>query len=324
MLEFDSFPYLSAIFLVEKESSMKTVIMGAGAMGSLYGGLLAFSGEEVWLVDIWKEHIEAIGSKGLTIEEKGQEKNSRVNATVDVSSIGKADLVIFFVKTYHMEKAVSDALVLEKEHTAFLTLQNGLGNEEVLFKQVNPTKVLLGVTNHGATLLGPGKIRHAGWGKTFIGELDHQMTDRVTEIARMFQKAGLETEVSSNIQRLVWEKLLINIGINPLAAVTRLKNGELLDHPETLRLMDLMVSEAVEVARRKGIPIEGNPLEKVKAVAEATRDNRCSMGQDLDNKRRTEIDAINGAVVREAERMKISVPYNLMISNLIRVIERTY
>jgi 2-dehydropantoate 2-reductase len=303
---------------------MKTVIIGAGAMGSLYGGLLASSGEEVWLVDIWKEHIEAIRTKGLTIEEKGQEKNSRINATSDVSSVGKADLVIFFVKTYHMEKAVRDALILEKEHTAFLTLQNGLGNEEALFKQVNPKKVLLGITNHGATLLGPGRIHHAGWGKTFIGELDHRVTDRVNEIARMFQKAELETEISLHIQRLVWEKLLINIGINALAAVTSLKNGQLLEHPETLRLMDVMVSEAVAVARRKGIPIEGNPLEKVKAVAQATRDNRCSMGQDLDNKRRTEIDAINGAVVREAERMNISVPYNLMITNLIKVMERTY
>jgi 2-dehydropantoate 2-reductase len=303
---------------------MKTAIIGAGAMGSLYGGLLAFSGQEVWLVDIWKEHIETIRSQGLMIEEKGQGKNARVHATTDVSSIGQADLVIFFVKTYHLEKAVSDALALEKESTLFLTLQNGLGNEEVLFKKVKPEKVLLGVTNHGATLLGPGKIRHAGWGKTFIGELDHRMTERIKEVARMFQKAELETEISADIQRLVWEKLLINIGINALAAVTRLKNGQLLDHPETLRLMDLMVAEAVEVARRKGISLAGNPLEKVKAVAEATKENRCSMGQDLDNKRRTEIDAINGAIVREAERMKISVPYNLMITHLVKVIERTH
>jgi len=303
---------------------MKIVMMGAGAMGSLYGGLLASSGAEVWLVDLWKDHIDAIRSKGLTIEEKGQEKNSPINATTDVSSVGKADLVIFFVKTYHMGKAVSDALVLEKEKTVFLTLQNGLGNEEVLSRLVGRKKVLLGVTNHGATLLGPGKIRHAGWGKTFIGELDHQVTDRVVKIAGMFQRAEIETEISSNIQRLIWEKLLINIGINALAAVTGLKNGELLDHPETLMLMEAMVSEAVVVARKKGIPIEGNPIENVKAIAEATRMNRCSMGQDLDNKRRTEIDAINGALVREAERLGISVPYNHMITNLVKVIERAY
>ncbi len=303
---------------------MKIVIMGAGAMGSLYGGLLASSSEEVWLVDLWKDHIDAIRSRGLTIEEKGQEKNIRINATTDVSFVGKADLVIFFVKTYHTDKAVSDALILEKEKTVFLTLQNGLGNEEILSRQVDRKKVLLGVTNHGATMIGPGKIRHAGWGKTLIGELDHQVTDRVSTIAEMFQRAEIETEISSNIQRLIWEKLLINIGINALAAVTGLKNGMLLEHPETLVLMEEMVSEAVEVARKKGIPIEGNPIEKVKAIAEATRTNRCSMGQDLDNKRRTEIDAINGALVREAERLGISVPYNHMITNLIKVIEKAY
>jgi len=303
---------------------MKTVIMGAGAMGSLYGGLLASSGEEVWLVDIWKEHIDAIRSKGLIIEEKGEEKNICIHATTDVSSVGKADLVILFVKTYHTEKAVSDALVLEKEDTVFLTLQNGLANEDVISKQVNRRKVLLGVTNQGATLLGPGKIRHGGWGKTYLGELDGQGTNRIREIAQVFEKAGIETEISSAIQRLIWEKLLINIGINALAAVTGVKNGQLLDHPEALMLMDALVSEAVEVAKRKGVRIEGNPLDKVKTVAEATKANRCSMGQDLDNKRRTEIDVINGALVREAERLGLPVHYNRMITNLIKVIEKTY
>jgi 2-dehydropantoate 2-reductase len=215
-------------------------------------------------------------------------------------------------------------LILKKENTVFLTLQNGLGNEDVICRQVDPKKVLLGVTNQGATLLGPGRIRHAGWGKTYLGELDERRTDRIAEIARMFQKAGIESEISLSIKRLVWEKLLINIGINALAAVTGLKNGQLLDHPETLVLMEGLVSEAVEVARRKGIPIEGDPLGKVKAVAEATRSNRCSMGQDLDNRRRTEIDVMNGAVVREAESLGIAVPYNRMVTNLVKVIERTY
>ncbi len=303
---------------------MKTVIMGAGAMGSLFGGLLASSGQEVWLVDIWKGHVDAVRSKGLIIEEKGQDKKVAIQATTEAASAGKADLVILFVKTYHTEKAVSDALVLDKENTVFLTLQNGLGNEEVICRQVNPKKVLLGVTNQGATLLGPGRIRHGGWGKTYLGELDGRKTDRVAEIVRLFQGAGIETEVSSNIKHLVWEKLLINVGINALAAVTGIKNGQLLDHPETLMLMEGLVSEAVEVARRKGIPIEGNPFEKVKAVAEATRMNRCSMGQDLDNKRGTEIDVMNGAVAREAERLGMAVPYNRMITNLVKVIEKTY
>ncbi|OGP74589.1 MAG: hypothetical protein A2V86_11955 [Deltaproteobacteria bacterium RBG_16_49_23] len=303
---------------------MKTVIIGAGAMGSLFGGLLTLSGEEVWLVDIWKEHIDAIRLKGLAIEEKGKTLNISIKATTDVRSIGKADLVLYFVKTYHSEKAVSDSLVLEKEDTLFLTLQNGLGNEETICKQVDRKKVALGVTGHGATLLGPGYIRHAGWGKTYVGEIDGRIADRMNKVAQMFIKSGIETKVSPRIHDLIWEKLFVNAGLNALAGITGLRNGQILDFPETLRLMEALVNEAIEVAGKKGIRIEGNPIDRVKAVIEATRENRCSMGQDLDRKRRTEIDAINGAVVREAERLGIPVHYNRMITDLVKVIEKTF
>ncbi len=303
---------------------MKIVIMGAGAMGSLFGGLLSLSGEEIWLVDIWKEQIEAIQTHGLIIEEKGKEKTLSLHATTDPKTIGKADLVLYFVKTYDTEKAVKDSLVLEKEDTLFLTLQNGLGNEETICKWVNPQKVLLGVTGQGATLIRPGHIRHAGWGKTYVGELDGGLTERVHQIARSFSRAGIETEVSSKIRDLVWEKLFVNVGLNALAAITGLKNGQILDYPETLGVLESLVSEAVEVARRKGIEVQGNPLDRVKGVLEVTRENRCSMGQDLDRKRRTEIDALNGAIVREADRLGIPVPYNRVMTNLIKVIEKTF
>jgi 2-dehydropantoate 2-reductase len=303
---------------------MKTVIVGAGAMGSLFGGLLSLKGEEVCLVDIWKEHIDTIRSKGLVLEERGKAQPIQIHATTEVASVGKADLVLIFVKTYHTEKAVSNARVLQKESTVFLTLQNGLGNEETLCKKIDRNKVLLGVTGQGATLLGPGHIRHAGWGKTYVGELDGKSSDRVNQIVQMFHKAGIETEVSSNIHDLVWEKLFVNVGINALAAITGLKNGQLLDYPETLRLTEVLVSEAIEVAKKKGVRVERNPMDRVKAVIEATRENRCSMGQDLDFKRKTEIDAINGAIVREAERLGIAAPYNQMITDLIKVIEKNF
>jgi 2-dehydropantoate 2-reductase len=303
---------------------MKTVIMGAGAMGGLFGGLLTLSGENVWLVGNKKEQVDTISSVGLTFEEKGKPQIIPMKATSDVASAGKADLVIFFVKTYDTEQAVLDALILEKEDTIFLTLQNGLGNEEVICKRIDRKKVVLGVTNHGATLLGPGHIHHAGWGKTEIGELDGRVTERANRIALIFQRAGIETHVSSQIYDLIWEKLLINVGINALTALTGLKNGQLLDYPETLRLMEALVSEAAEVAKKKGIRIEGNPIEKVRKIAEATRGNRSSMGQDFDYKRRTEIDSINGAIVREAKNLGISAPYNQMITDLIKVIENRF
>ena len=303
---------------------MKTVIIGAGAMGSLFGGLLTLAGGEVWLVGNRKDQIDAICSAGLTLEEKGELRIIRMNATSDVTSVGKADLVIFFVKTYDIEVAVSDALVLEKEDTIFLTLQNGLGNEEALCRKIDRTKVMLGVTGHGATLAGLGHIRHAGWGKTLIGELDHRITDRTSRIAQTFCEAGIETEVSLNIHDHVWRKLLANVGINALTALTGFKNGQLLDYPETVRLMEKLVMEASEVARRKGVHLEGDPIEKVRKVIEATQENRSSMGQDFDHRQKTEIDAINGAVVREAQRLGIPAPFNQAVTELVKAIEKSF
>ncbi len=303
---------------------MKTAIIGPGAMGSLFGSLLTRAGNEIWLVGNRREQVERICSVGLTLEEKGKTQIVPMNATADIASVGKADLVIFFVKTYDLEKAVSDSLVLEKEDTLFLTLQNGLGNEETICKKINSKKVMLGTTGHGATLLEPGHIRHAGWGKTFLGERDHRVTDRALRVVQMFGDAGIDTEVSSNIHDQVWGKLLVNAGINALTALTGFKNGQLLDFPETVRLMEQLVSEAAEIARRKGVHLVEDPVEKVKKVAEATRGNRSSMGQDFDYRRRTEIDAINGAVVREAQSLGIPVPCNQAVTDLVTAIEKSF
>ena len=299
-------------------------MIGAGAMGSLFGGLLTRAGEEVWLVGNRKEQIDPICSVGLTFEEKGKLQIIPMNATSDVTSVGKADLVIFFVKTYDTERAVSDALVLEKEDTTFLTLQNGLGNEEVICRKIDRKKVMLGVTGHGATWIGPGHIRHAGWGKTLIGELDHRMTDRVARMKQMFCNAGIDTEASLNIHDHVWGKLLVNVGINALTALTGFKNGQLLDYPESVRLMEKLVIEASEVARGKGIHLEEDPIEKVRKAIEATKENRSSMGQDFDRRQKTEIDAINGAVVREAQPLGIPVPFNQAVTDLVKAIEKSF
>lgn len=303
---------------------MKIVIMGAGAMGSLFGGLLSFSGEEVWLVDIRKENVDLINAVGITIEREGKIQIIGASATTDPASIGKADLVMLMVKTYHTEQAVSDALAVQGDDTVFLSLQNGLGNEEVICKKVDRKKVLMGVTGHGSTLLGPGHISHAGKGKTYLGTLDPSLESRAREIARVFQEAEIETEVTSTIEEHIWDKLFANAGINALSALTDLKNGELLDYPETLRLMEALVREALEVAKKKGIRIEGDPVEKTKQVAEATRKNRSSMGQDFDYRRQTEIDAINGALVREAERLGVAAPVNRAITDLVNIIQKRF
>ena len=301
---------------------MKTVVVGAGAMGSLFGGLLAEAGEDVWLVDLRKAHVAAMQERGLVIEDDAGERTIPVQAAMDVSQAPTADLVVLFVKTYHTEQAMRDALALRREGTVFLTLQNGLGNEEVLCRFVPPGRVLVGVTLQGATLLAPGRIRHAGRGKTYLGLSGGGVGPALDAAAALFNRGGIPTTIVPDIRGPRWEKLAVNVGINALAAVTGLKNGELLDSPETTAILETLVLEAAAVARAQGVVLEGDLVARVTAVAEATRENRCSMGQDLDRQEPTEIDAINGALVREAERWGVAVPCNRVMTGLVRAIER--
>jgi 2-dehydropantoate 2-reductase len=279
-------------------------------MGSLFGGMLAESGEEVTLVDVWEEHVRAINEKGLRVRGVSGERTIRVAATTNPGEIGPVDLVLIFVKSYDTEKAAADALPMASGETAFLTLQNGLGNLEKIAEVVGNHRVVVGVTAQGSTLLGPGEIRHAGGGATTIGELNGAKTSRILRIKEAFNRAGLVTEVSAGILDAVWSKVLVNVGINALTALTGFRNGELLAFPEIRGVMRRAVLEAQEVAEAKGVRIGGDPVEKVYEVAEATAANRSSMLQDIDRCRRTEIGALNGAVVEMGRQLGVDTPVN--------------
>ena len=289
---------------------MRIAVVGSGAMGSLFGGMLAEAGEEVTLVDVWEEHVRAINERGLTVRGVGGERTIRVSATTKPGEIGPVDLVLIFVKSYDTEKAAADALPMASGETVFLTLQNGLGNAEKIAEVVGSHRVVVGVTAQGSTLLGPGEIRHAGVGATTIGELNGSKTARILKIKEAFNRAGLATEVSASILDAVWSKVLVNVGINALTALTGLRNGELLAFPEIRGVMRRAVLEAQEVAEAKGVRIGGDPVEKVYEVAEATAANRSSMLQDIDRCRRTEIAALNGAIVEMGRRLGVDTPVN--------------
>ncbi len=303
---------------------MKVGVIGAGAMGSLIGGLLARAGEEVWLIDVWEDHISTIKREGLTIIEKDRELNIPVNATLDPIEVGPVELGIVMVKSYHTRDAAVTALSLKDENSLFITLQNGLGNIEILMEVLGEDSVIAGSTSQGATLLSPGKILHAGAGKTFIGELNGRKSKRTMKVAEVFNNAGIETEVTEDIMHILWTKLLVNVGINALTAVTGIKNGEILDYPEAEEILEDAVSEAMMIAKHKGIEFGSEIVDKVKEICRLTAPNRSSMGQDIDNQRRTEIEAINGIIVREGGRMGINVPVNKTLYRLIKVIEGRY
>ncbi|NIO05675.1 MAG: 2-dehydropantoate 2-reductase [Proteobacteria bacterium] len=304
---------------------MKIVMLGAGAMGSLFGAMLSQSEEgEVWLLDIWREHINQINSHGLIVESEGKELVYQLRATTDPDEVGVADLIIVFVKAYITKAAVEYGLSMVGEETVFLSLQNGLGNIESIKSAVRGAQVIGGVTSQGSTVLGPGRIRHGGKGPTAVGGVKGKVTPEVERISSLFNRAGIPTGVSDNIECLIWEKLLINVGINAVTAITGLKNGELLEYDETKRLMTMAVQEAERVALKKGVPVRGNPAETVLQVCKTTAQNRSSMGQDIDNRRRTEIDFINGGIVKEGEALGIPTPVNATLTYLIKTIEARF
>ena len=305
---------------------MNITIVGAGAMGSLFGALLAESGANVWLVDVWREHVQAVNEKGLTVESADRTRTAVLKATTDPSVVPESQLVIVFVKSTQTAAAAATAALLAGTAGSVLTLQNGMGNAESLAAEIDPARIVVGTTSHGATLLGPGRIRHAGSGPTVIGPWSpngpgKQLAER---IAATLSAASVDTEVVEHVLPVLWGKLIVNVGINAITALTGIKNGEILDLEETVGMSRAAVREAVNVAEAHKITVREDAASHVIEVARATAPNRSSMGQDVDRKRATEIDAINGYVVREAERVGEPAPVNRTLTALIKTLQFHY
>jgi len=303
---------------------MKIGIVGPGAMGLLFGSLLAKAKEEVHVLDHDAKRASYIKKEGVKISGINNYK-THVDITSDPKKIGPCDLVVVCVKSYDTEDALKGAKELIGDTTQVLTLQNGVGNIQVLDETVGEGHVIGGITNQGATVLDWGQVRYAGKGETVIGKKDRKVLGPVREISRILNKAGFMTKVSKDINSLIWSKLIVNVGINALTAITRLNNGRLLDYEETRSIMKQAVSEAIKVAKRKRIKlIYDDPIQKVESVCKHTAKNVSSMLQDVLNKKKTEIDFINGAIVRQAKNLGIATPVNEMLTSLVKTIEASY
>ncbi|MDD2690080.1 MAG: 2-dehydropantoate 2-reductase [Candidatus Omnitrophica bacterium] len=304
---------------------MKIVIVGPGAMGTLLAAILSKSKEEVWILDKNKERALKINQNGIIIEGISGNRQLTVKVAAKPEDIGQADLVIICVKSYHTKDAILNAKPIIGENTGILTLQNGIGNIEIISEVAGAEKVIGGVTSHGATLIDAGSVRHAGRGETVIGRIDGKIPVQMRSIREIFNQVGLETRISRDIKGLLWSKLIINVGINALTAVTRLNNGRLMEFEGTRRILREAVTEATRIAKRKRIKlIYDDPLAKVEAVCEATATNISSMLQDVLKKRRTEIDFINGVIVRQGQELGIPVPVNSVLVDLVKTIEASY
>lgn len=303
---------------------MKIAIIGSGAMGSLFGGRLSLAGHEVVLYDVYREHVEAVCSGGLSIEDAatGEVTVARPSASGDPVSAKGAGVLVIFVKSTSTEEVAAQFAPLAGPDSIVLTLQNGLGNEEIIRRHFGAARTAAGVTSQGATFLGPGRIRHAGKGPTHISMSDGKC-GRLDGLCAALVSSGFETHVEADVAGLVWSKLIINAGINALTAIMGQPNGMLLEAPETRAVMADLVSEAVRVAKARGIQVSyPDPLATVYEVARNTGANRSSMLQDFDRARPSEIDFMNGAIVREAAALGIPVPVNVTVTRLVKALEK--
>ena len=305
---------------------MKIAVVGAGAMGSLFGALLAESGNEVWLCDIREDHLNAIKQNGLLLEYESKTRVVKLNAAMSPQQIGESDLVLIFVKSIHTESAAQTASLLAGRNGLVMTLQNGMGNADKITEHFKPNRIIVGTTAHGATMLGPATIHHAGKGPTTLGmwtggKKEFQIAQQT---AALLSRAGIESTAVEDVRPVIWDKLIVNVGINAITALTGIKNGQILNLEWTRELSRAAVEEAAAVAKAQGIEIREDPAAHVFQVAQATSANRSSMGQDVDHRRPTEIAAINGFVVREADRLNLTAPVNRTLAALVQTMEAHY
>ena len=302
---------------------MKFLIVGPGAMGCLFAARLSKAGFHVTLLDYIEERAKQINEQGLSVEGVTGEYTVKVpTVTGDLPS--SPDMVLICVKSYKTRQASENIKAWLPAKTVVVTLQNGLGNVEILEQVFGKKRILGGVTSEGATLLGPGKIKHAGQGETIIGPAGDP-NGPAENLVSAFKQAGFKAGSVDNVADLIWGKLIVNVGINALTAITRLKNGRLPELPGTRLVLKEAVKEAVAVAAAKNIQLPyPDPLGRVMQVCEATAGNVASMLQDVLKEKETEVDAINGAIVREGEALGIATPVNLTLTSLVHAIQETY
>ena len=320
------------------------------------GSLLSFylcAQAEVWLLDPWREHVAAIRGAGLCCERDGAAETRHPRATSDPAEIGACDAVLVLVKAHQTAWAAERAIYLLKpdsitdkvtrwhgdrvttheagitpspphpltlSQTLIVTLQNGVGNRALLAAALGGGRVGQAVTALGATLLGPGRVRHAGQGATVFGAAPD--CAGMAALAELFGACGLPAELADDLDALVWGKLVVNVGINALTALLRVPNGALAELPAARELLAAAVAEAAAVARARGTALPyADPLAHVLAVAQATAANRSSMLQDVLRGSPTEIATINGAVVREGARLGVPTPVNQALALLVQALD---
>lgn len=299
---------------------MRIAVLGAGAMGSLFGGYLS-QHNQVWLVDIDQEKVNKINCDGIRIREPQGDLTFYPKTITDTSGLGEVDLLIVFVKAMYSRNALFQNQHLIDDNTYVMTLQNGSGHQETLLEFARPDRVIIGVTQHNSSIIETGYIHHGGGGKTNIGLLDGG-SERIQSIAKVFNESGFETLVSNDIKRLIWNKLFLNASASVLTGILQVKLGYLIDNEHGWFLVERLIREAVAVANADGLSFNPDEvLANIKTALSNSREGYTSIYADLRNGALTEVDTISGWVVREAKRLGVFAPSHEFVAELVHAME---
>ena len=301
---------------------MRIVIVGPGAMGCLFASLLTEAEYDVVLLDKDPQRARVILKQGILVETNHRTRNVHMSVTGTPEEIGTADFVCLCVKSFDTRSAIQHAASLVGPRTIVVSVQNGLGNAEELSRVVDTAKIVCAVTSQASTSLGVGHIRHTGTGMTSAAPFQ-RAGRHAPAFARILRFAGVQTEVLDDAAAMIWAKLIVNAAVNPVAAIEGVSNGEILNRPKLRETAFAAAREAASVAQAKGIRLPySDATEEVEKVCRATAANFSSMLQDMCNGRQTEVEAINGAIVREARALKVPVPMNKMLLAKVRSSKR--
>jgi 2-dehydropantoate 2-reductase len=305
---------------------MRILILGAGALGGLVGARLVRAGEDVTLIEVNAARARLLSENGVLISRIGEpEVCVPLHVVSAVDGLAPFDLLFVAVKSYETADAVREALPVCTDRTLVLSLQNGIGNAEAIATLVESSRVLCGITYHSIQHAGPRRLQYrTGIKPIQIAPYAGHSTPALETIGAMFRNAGLDTEVVPNVEHAIWQKLLHNAVVNPTSALTGLTCREMMADPDLMAFMRSLCDEIVAVMRAKGIPIVNpdDPFKPIIGSLTALGKNRPSMWQDLMRGKRTEVDALNGAVVKVAETLGLTAPHNAAIVHFIHSRER--
>jgi len=294
---------------------MKVAVMGAGAVGCYYGAMLARAGHEVVLIGR-PAHVEAVRANGLRLETKTLDEQVKLDASTQADAVQGADLVLFCVKSTDTESAAAGIRPHLAPGALVLTLQNGVDNDERVRSVLPSNEVAAAVVYVATEMAGPGHVRHHGRGELVIAP------SRTSEqVAQQLAAAGVPTQISGNVRGSLWAKLVLNCAYNALSAVTQLPYGELVRGQGVAEVIRDVVAECLAVAKAEGVVIPGDTDAAVRAIAETMPTQYSSTAQDLARGKPSEIDHLNGYVVRRGEALGVPTPANRVLWVLVKLLE---